>query len=326
MEAFFILSLVMALAVPSIEDAPGRELSARRETQTDAESRAVAYLAREVPRWFRENKCYSCHNNGVAARALYTAVRLSLPVPPKALDDTSRWLLQPQQWHHNGGEGPFSDKKLACIQFAAALVDALGSGRVNDRQALIRAADLVVEYQEKDGSWQVDAPGTIGSPTTYGACLATCQAGHVLRRAGAARYRTAIAKAEHWLCERAVGSVLDAAAVLLALAASKDVGASAQERHCLMLIRKGESENGGWGPYVRSPPEAFDTAIVLLALRRYAEREPVESMIKRGRAYLVSTQQHDGSWPETTRPPGAESYAQRVSTTAWATLALLGTR
>jgi hypothetical protein len=49
-------------------------------------------------------------------------------------------------------------------------------------------------------------------------------------------------------------------------------------------------------------------------------------MIDRGRAYLLESQLADGSWPETTRPAGAESYAHRVSTTAWATMALLATR
>ena len=49
-------------------------------------------------------------------------------------------------------------------------------------------------------------------------------------------------------------------------------------------------------------------------------------MIARGRAFLIARQQADGSWPETTRPSGAESYAQRISTTGWATLALLATR
>ena len=37
------------------------------------ETRAVAFLSREVPRWKRENDCYSCHNNGDAARALIVA-------------------------------------------------------------------------------------------------------------------------------------------------------------------------------------------------------------------------------------------------------------
>lgn len=291
-----------------------------------AESLALSYLAREVPRWARENKCYSCHNNGDAARALYTAMRRSYSVPSKALDDTSRWLERPEQWDHNGGEGPYSDKKLARIQFAGALMDALETGCVKDRQALIRAAELVVEHQDQDGSWQVVAPGTLGSPATYGTCLATYQARRVLQTADAGRYRTAIAGADQWLRKTAVRSVLDAAAVLLAMHGSADSDACAQQRQCLELIRKGESEKGGWGPYVHSPPEPFDSAVVLLALSRYAGQEQVKPMIQRGRAYLVSAQQRDGSWLETTRPRGAESYAQRLSTTGWATLALLATR
>ena len=50
-----------------------------------AESRALSFLAQEVPRWARENKCYPGHNNGDAARALYTGARLSYPVSPKAV-------------------------------------------------------------------------------------------------------------------------------------------------------------------------------------------------------------------------------------------------
>ncbi|MEX0713581.1 MAG: hypothetical protein WD278_14585 [Pirellulales bacterium] len=39
----------------------------------------------------------------------------------------------------------------------------------------------------------------------------------------------------------------------------------------------------------------------------------------------MDQQLEDGSWPETTRPAGGQSYAQRISTTAWATIALLAT-
>ena len=39
------------------------------------EARAVAFLVREVPSWSVENKCYSCHNNGDAARAIASRCR-----------------------------------------------------------------------------------------------------------------------------------------------------------------------------------------------------------------------------------------------------------
>src|SRR5579885_2425391 len=94
------------------------------------EERALAWLAREVPAWAAQNRCYSCHHNGDGARALYRARRLGLDVPARALDDTTRWLLRPEGWDKNGGEGPFSDKKLARLQFAASLVAADEAGLV----------------------------------------------------------------------------------------------------------------------------------------------------------------------------------------------------
>jgi hypothetical protein len=68
-----------------------------------------------------------------------------------------------------------------------------------------------------------------------------------------------------------------------------------------------------------SAAEPFDTAVVLLALSDL--RQP--QSIARGRKLLIARQRPDGGWPETTRPPGAQSYAQHISTSAWATLALI---
>jgi hypothetical protein len=59
-----------------------------------------------------------------------------------------------------------------------------------------------------------------------------------------------------------------------------------------------------------------------LARSTYRPEEAKEA-INKGKAYLVAQQRPDGSWPETTRPAHQESYAQRISTTGWAMLALL---
>lgn len=289
------------------------------------EGRALAYLAREVPRWSADNKCFSCHHNGDGARALYAAARHSYPVSAKALQDTTAWLMNPAGWDHNGGEGPFSDKKLARLQFAAALAEAVAAGHVKSREALRQAAARVAADQKKDGSWPADAEGTVGSPATYGTCLATHQARQVLRQADADKYREALERSDRWLRRVRVESVLDAAAVLLALAKVPDDAALAQRRRCLALIHKGQAERGGWGPFTHSPPEAFDTALVLLALAADPGAKENKAMLRKGRASLLALQRADGSWEETTRPAGGESYAQRLSTTAWATLALLHT-
>jgi hypothetical protein len=284
------------------------------------ESKALAYLAREVPRWSLENHCYSCHNNGDAARALYAAIRLGRAVSPGATADTDRWLARPEGWDKNGGDGQASDKALARVQFASALASAVESGRVRDRDSLARAAARLADDQAEDGSWRIDEQGRVGSPATYGRPLATWMARETLRAAGPARFRDRIERADAWLGRLDPLSVLDASTVLIA--GEPDLSTD-QRRVALGLLRRGQSADGGWGPFEKSAPEAFDTALALLALDRHRDRPGVASMIARGRAYLAESQQEDGSWSETTRPTGAESYAQRLSTAGWATLALL---
>lgn len=285
--------------------------------------RALSYLAREVPAWSKENSCYSCHNNGDAARALFMAVKQGRRMPEAALADTTRWLTQPDKWDKNGGDEAASDKGLARIQFASTLIAASDAGLVKDGKPLDRAAELVAEYQQKDGSWRIEAEGNVGSPATYCSVLASGVARNILHRADPVKFKEAIGRADGWLRRFEVKRVLDAAGLLLALDGANDAKARAQQDRCLDIIRKGAHNDGGWGPFVSSAPEPFDTAVVLVALQPYKNEAAWKPLIAAGRRYLIATQKEDGSWPETTRPANAESYAQRLSTAGWATRALL---
>jgi hypothetical protein len=287
------------------------------------EEKALAYLSREVPRWSAENHCYSCHNNGDAARALFKAIEMRRSVKPEATLDTERWLARPEAWDKNGGDGPFSDKPLARLQFASSLASAVEAGRIKDRDVLRRAANRLADDQALDGSWPIDEQSRIGSPATYGRSLATWTARETLRITDPQRFRPRIDRADAWLARQPLESVMDASTALLARAFDDSEAGRARLRKALDLLRQGQSRDGGWGPFAQSPPEAFDTALALLALDRSRDQPGVADLIRKGRAFLVESQQEDGSWVETTRPTGAESYAQRLSTTGWATLALL---
>ena len=138
-----------------------------------AEAKAVAFLSGEVPRWSRDNHCYSCHNNGDAARALFRASTAGIRVPPAALAETTRWLVRPADWDHNGGDGPFNDKRLARVVFTATLDTAIATGWVQDRLVFLQAAHRLVLDQAADGSWPLDGDDATGSPATYGRSLAT---------------------------------------------------------------------------------------------------------------------------------------------------------
>jgi hypothetical protein len=277
------------------------------------EERALAFLAREVPAWYAENACYSCHNNGDGARSLFVARRLGWRVPDEALRDTLEWLSAPSGWENNRGDPRFSDKQLARLQFAAALVEATDGRLVQDRAARLDAASLVARDQHPDGSWQIDSGTSAGSPITYGPALATSIAVDVLRRSDPVRFKVQIARANEWLLKLPLRFVPEAAGVLLAV--------EDRRSECVEFLRRAQTGDGGWGPAIHSPAEPFDTALALLALASASD----EKLISRGRAWLIQNQLPTGGWPETTRPPGGQSYAQHISTTAWATLALVRT-
>ncbi len=327
--AFSALSLLLLATLCSA--------SARQQSPADgsghavrAEARAVAYLAREVPAWRREHSCYSCHNNGDAARALMAASSIA-PAARGALDDTLRWLAEPARWSSNGGgEGGADDKVLARIQFAHATTAAFAASLL-PLTAVERAAEIVAADQHADGSWRLDASDSIGSPATYGTALATVAARRTIL---ASRLPLAdrIARAERWLSRLAIGNTPDAVAIAFAFA-DRDDGPDNWHR-ALEFIKKGQGRDGGWGPYLTSPSEPFDTALATLALAALSQRRAAPTFtsdaravaIAAGRGYLLRQQLADGSWNETTRPAGQSSYAQRISTTGWALLALVETR
>jgi hypothetical protein len=317
-----VIAVLVSCSTVAATTMQARQSAAGSARVSSPESRAVAFLAIEVPRWRREHPCYSCHNNGDAARALLTAARHGHALGD-ALDDTLAWLRDPKRWNDKMPKGGVDDKPLARIQFAGALMLAVRNVHA-DRAVLIEAAQLVAADQRADGSWQLDSSQSLGSPTTYGTTLATSSALRVLRSADAAAFLPAITKGSAWLRASKIETVLDAAGALLGLDPS-EVAVREQRAHCLDVIARGQAPNGGWGPYLTSPPDVFDTALVMLALKETATAD-LTPALARARAFLIAEQFDDGSWPATTRPAGQESYAQRISTTGWALLALLETQ
>ena len=295
-------------------------------------AKGVDYLKKEVPKWKAEHACYSCHNNGDATRALLVAGAKGYDIGT-SLDDTLTFLEQPSQWNQNkAAPGGFDDKVLARIQFASALAVAERYGKAASTD-LAAAAKLLVADQQADGSWQLDKSQSLGSPATYGTILATASARASLIASGIQPDNFTIVQIDRWVRGLTPENVIDAAGTVLALELSSDVMAENLRRNCLSILRQGQSPEGGWGPYVTAAPQVFDTALAVLALSalepeprlaRSAYRpEELKEAIANGKKFIVSQQRADGSWPETTRPANQESYAQRISTTGWAMLALL---
>ncbi len=289
-------------------------------------SRAVGYLVKEVPKWKAQQ-----YNNGDAVRALLAAAAQGYDIGTP-LDETLAFLKQPEKWDQSKAPQGFGDKQLARIQFAAALAVAERHGKAASTD-LEKAANLLIADQKADGSWTPEQSQSMASPATYGAIIATWSARNTLIASGIQPDHFTIVAADRWIRGIVPENVIDAAGTVLALELASDVMAENLRRTALQMIRKGQAADGGWGPDASAKPQVFDTAIAVLALsmldteprlaRSTYRAEELKEAIAQGKAYLVSQQRSDGSWPETTRPAGQDSYVQRLSTAGWAVLALL---
>lgn len=321
---FFLGALPLIAWLASVDvtgGALGAEPRSHHTPHKAAVRRGIAYLSGEITSWNKGHACYSCHNSGDAVRVLLIARQNGYAFESTEVNATIDWLRRPREWSRNGPDGEFNDRRLAQLQFAAALAVAEVE-KESEHRPLQVAAQVIAGDLQPDGSWPGNQVGTIGSPITYGPFLATAQARHVLLQADPRRYAGEVERANRWFHESQPKSVLNAAAALWAMARDTHPAASPARARCVDLIRRGQSDDGGWGAYLTSATEPFDTAVVVLALQALGDKEHAR-MLKDGRDFLIQTQLPDGSWPETTRPADRESYAHRVSTTAWCLQALV---
>lgn len=320
-----VVTAVLGLAVA----AAGADTAARQPGDAGSNAaRAVAFLTGELSRWQREPSCFSCSGDG--ARALFVARTHGHDVG-SGLGPTLAILEKPETWSQHGASSGENITPLARLQFASALA-AAGAKDVHPGEALVKAADLIDDDQQADGSWPAVAEDQPGTAATWGNALATAMARSTIIAAGREPDHFSVAQVDRFLRTVPVTNVLDAAAVVLGLGTEMDVMATTQRIRSLELLRNTQAESGGWPHNAGETPRAFETAVAMLALGQL-QRDPrlaraafgeenLRQAIGRGRAYLAATQSEDGSWPG---PGGGgdEDYAETISTTTWALVALL---
>jgi hypothetical protein len=250
----WIAPLALAFAAPVLAQAP---------RTPSPEDRALAYLAAEVPRWSAENKCYSCHNNGDAARALFAGLRAGRKVPAKATEDTAA-LASPAKWDDNGGDPASATKtSLACSSLTRSS-GRLDAGLLKEKESWQKAAELVAEHQGKDGSWQIDADGPGTPPPT---------APHWRRSPSphpAPRGRRQVPRRHYPRRPLASGvaqkSVGESAVLLQVLAGSQDDVAVKRRRSVWICSRRDRARTAA-GAMRAIAIGVFDTALVVLSLK-----------------------------------------------------------
>ncbi len=312
------LTVCFVLFVPTIF------AGAIEPTELDkAIQRSIHYLAVEVPQWQKENDCASCHNQGDASRALIEAHRQKLFNGQSSLQTSIDWIGQPGHWELNRGLPEANDPTLSNLQFASTLLAAHKVLRPMP-DAVKQAAEILAPLQQNDGAWIIAGGSQFGSPLTHGPILLTGQATSILKAAESPKFVAQARRAEQWLREQSPRNTIEASSLLLI---SSELGwVHPQASRCLQIIFQSQSDAGGVGPYAIAQDENFDTALAVLAVDK-SPRNPANTKFQDNAVkYLLSMQGEDGSWSETTRPSGTESYAHRISTTGWALQALLAHR
>jgi hypothetical protein len=285
-----------------------------------ATEKAIGYLAAETPTWRTEHRCASCHHQGSAVRALLTARDKGRFKGDKPLENSLLWLAQPEKWSENHGDPNASDQTLADLQFGASLLAAQKQFPDRFRDDLPRFARQLTARQEKDGRFDLESSDGLATPITLGPILLTACARDVFQSQGD-EFRDSAKRANDWLINFKPRNTFEASSLLIALKKG-DAEKSARAAARKIVIASAHS-TGGFGPYVSSPAEVFDTALAVIALSRDDDAKKNRPLIDKAKKQLVAWQSDNGSWEETTRPSGSISYAHRIATTSWALEALL---
>jgi squalene cyclase len=197
-----------------------------------------------------------------------------------------------------------------------------------------RITGHLLRHQEMDGSWgwssappQNRAPPHFESDEVATLLALLALGAHPPAEATQAKeVEQSRERALAWLAKQQRQDTTQAAGLRLLLQAQSGAPRAAIDAAIAEFLKR-QHADGGWSQVRELPSDAYATgqALYFLGLAGVKHDEPA---IERGAAWLVQTQQEDGSWPMTPRAhPGAKpstnTWPIRYLGSAWGTLGLL---
>jgi ankyrin repeat protein len=199
--------------------------------------------------------------------------------------------------------------------------------------ALEARALLLARKQLADGSWRNGLPRVpiLSSDFTITAVAARTIAAYG-GPADAAEIRGRVDRARRWLMAKAPLTSDDKASRLLGLRWTH-AGEPLIHRAADLLKRE-QNADGGWSQLSGANSDAYATGMVLVALKWAIDLPATDPVYQRGVAYLLRTQEADGSWFVHKRAAASNAYFESgfphgkfqfisYAGTCWATMALM---
>jgi len=325
MHAFQTITLALCFTGgPAAQPAP--------DAIRSAASKSVALLQKSAAEYTVQRKCFSCHHQPLAVLTMRTAKSRGFEVDAKEIEHqlkfTADHLAKNRENYEagkgQGGQGETAGYGLLTLHAGGWKADATTSA--------------VVEYllrRDKDRDfWQ--ASTTQRPPTQTSALTTTYLALAALRNFGPPTKQKHIEarfdQVRSWLLTVKLHDTEDRVFHLRALKVTSVAKDHVQAAAATLV--KQQRTDGGWAQIDNLESDAYATGSALVALHEAGGLSTKDDVYQRGIAFLLKTQEGDGSWHIRTRsrpfqtyfesgfPHGKDQFISYPGT-GWATLALL---
>jgi ankyrin repeat protein len=271
-------------------------------------AKSIALLQHSGTEFFKESGCVACHHQNFTAMAVGAARRKGIRVDEEAAAEhlkvvKAQWTGA-QEFLLQRLDPPGASDTLAYSLFGLAAVEYPADAMTD--AMVVNLAD----EQMPDGSWGVG--GVARSPLEEGVIARTTMAIRMLQHYGPAGLRPEfykrLAKARDFLLEAPARTTDDWSMQLLGL---KWSGASAEKTGAAARgLLSAQREDGGWAGNPNLESDAYATGEALCALHETGASKAGDALYQRGVAFLMRTQQADGSWHVKSRAVKFQPYFQ----------------
>ncbi|MBI3408924.1 MAG: terpene cyclase/mutase family protein [Planctomycetes bacterium] len=302
----------------------------------DAVQRGLEFLTTEAITWKEARRCASCHHAPMMIWSLSEAKKQGYAVDDKALTEVITWVLakdDPGKVFPNPPPKVGADNVKPVRQGPLTLALAFAATPVperDDREGIARLIDPLLDDQAEDGSWSLPAGGRpplvdTKETMTLWTLLALKMAD--VKQRSKDDHRGVWEKGLKWLAANSPGDSHQAAVLHLLL--EQKQGKKREElRPQVDALLTRQNADGGWSQTKDMPSDAYATGQTLFAMGLLG-MDAREKSVQTAQAFLLKTQQKEGSWPMVSRPTAKEGKGAKDTGpityvgSAWGTIGLM---
>ena len=326
-------------------EALGKPAAAKTKPAAQAIKSSLKLLELSMADFTNKTACLSCHQEGLGRWATAAARDRGFSLDPalaKGQIGRLRGALAAMKPLHEGAlKNPEIMKQLPLIEIneyntiATWILAGMAAQKDAPTAATAAMAQALARQQSPEGMWTFSLPRVPMQSSIFTfTALSVRSLSAYGPRAKSAENADRIAKAKAWLMKAPAQTSDDRAFAVLGL---KWAGTTAEERkERVEQLLAAQLPDGGWSQMPNMKSDAYATGQALYALSVGGGISSKNAAFAKGIAYLLRTQDDDGSWFVNKRAipannyfdasfPHGESQYSSFNGTAWAMMALLET-